>query len=117
MKAIIATTVFGVIMMFAGLMVNNKKSIVAIAAVLFAALLGVNIWDLVTTPANAPQLFLDEKSPMLRVDHYSMWFSTLMTGCTLLYILLMGKEIRKVGIHVAEYFALIFFILCGLYIL
>ena len=52
MKAIIATTVFGIIMMFSGILVNNKKSVAAIAAVLFAALLGVNIWDLATTPAS-----------------------------------------------------------------
>jgi NADH-quinone oxidoreductase subunit N len=114
MKAIIATTIFGVIMMFAGLMVNNKKSIVAIATVLFAALLGVNIWDLVTTSTNAPDLFFNN---MLRVEHYSVWFNTVMTGVTLLYILLLGNEIRKVGSHVAEYFTLIFFILCGLYVL
>jgi len=114
MKAIIATTVFGVIMMFAGLMVNDKKSLSTLAVLLFAALLGVNIWDLVTTPTDAPQLFF---SNMLRVEHYSLWFNTLMSGCSLLYISLMGKEIQKVGTHVAEYFALIFFILCGLYLL
>jgi NADH-quinone oxidoreductase subunit N len=114
MKAIIATTVFGIIMMFAGLVVNNKKSIAMLASVLFAALLGINIWDLMATPADAPQLFF---SNMLRVEHYSLWFNTLMTGCSLLYILLLGKEIAKVGAHVAEYFALIFFILCGLYLL
>lgn len=115
MKAIIATTIFGVIMMFAGLMVSNKKSIVAIATVLFAALLGVNIWDLYTTSTDVTNnLYFNN---MLRIEHYSVWFNTLMTGCTLLYALLMGKEIIKVGIHVAEYFALIFFILCGLYLL
>ncbi|MES2701069.1 MAG: NADH-quinone oxidoreductase subunit N [Bacteroidota bacterium] len=114
MKAIIATTVFGIVMMFAGLMVNNKKSVAAIAAVLFAVLLGVNIWDLLDTPANSTQTFFHD---MIRADHYSLWFNTLMTGCTLLYVLLMGKEIQKVGTHVAEYFALIFFILCGLYVL
>lgn len=114
MKAIIATTILGIIMMFAGLMVNNKNSIVAIASVLFIVLFGVNIWDLVATPADAPQMFY---SNMLRVEHYSLWFNTLMTGCSVLYVLLMGKEIQKVGTHVAEYFALIFFILCGLYIL
>ncbi len=115
MKAIIATTIFGVIMMFAGLMVSNKKSIVAIATMLFAALLGVNIWDLTATSADAANnLYFNN---MLRIEHYSMWFNTLMTGCTLLYALLMGKEIIKVGMHVAEYFALIFFILCGLYLL
>lgn len=115
MKAIIATTVFGVIMMFAGLMVNNKKSVAAIAAVLFAALLGVNLWDLASTSANAADNLYFSK--MLRIEHYSVWFNTLMTGCTLIYALLMGREIQRVGIHVAEYFALIFFILCGLYLL
>src|SRR4051812_48744232 len=111
MKAIIATTVFGIFMMFAGIMVNNKRTVAILATILFGALLGVNIWDLLTTSSNEPHLFF---SNMLRVEHYSLWFNTLMTGCTFLYMLLMGREIQKVGSHVAEYFALIFFILCGL---
>jgi len=114
MNAIIATTVFGIIMMFAGAFGSNKNGIIAIATVLFAILVGVNIWDLTTISANEPHLYF---SNMLRIEHYSLWFNTLMTGCSLLYVLLMGKEIQKVGAHVAEYFALIFFILCGLYIL
>jgi NADH-quinone oxidoreductase subunit N len=40
-----------------------------------------------------------------------------MTGCTLLYALLVNKDIQRVGSHVAEYFALIFFMLCGVYLL
>ena len=114
MKAIIATTIFGIIMMFASFMVNNKSAVSTIAVCLFAILLGINIWDMVGTPANSPQLFY---SGMLRVEHYSLWFNILMSGCTLLYVLLMGKEIQKVGSHVAEYYALIFFILCGVYVL
>lgn len=114
MKAIIATTVFGVIMMFSGIMVNNKKSIAGLATMLFLLLTGVNIYDLATTSANEPHLFFNN---MLRMEHYSLWFNTLMTGCSLLYVLLMGREIQRVGTHVAEYFALIFFILCGIYIL
>ncbi len=117
MRAIIATTIFGIIMMFSGILVNNKKSIGAIAVLLFTILLGVNIWDMCAAPANAPQLFLSETCPLLRIDPYSLWFNTLMTGCSLLYLLLMNKEIQKVGAHVAEYFGLIFFIMCGLYIL
>ena len=115
MKAIIATTVFGIIMMFSGILVNNKKSVAAIAAVLFAALLGVNIWDLASTPASGTDNLFFNK--MLRIEHYSVWFNTVMTGCALLYVLLMSKEIQRVGAHVAEYFALMFFILCGLYLL
>ena len=114
MKAIIATTVFGIIMMFASIAVSNKKSLATLATLLFAALLGVNIWDLCASTAAGPQLLFNN---MIRIDHYSLWFNTLMTGCSLLYALLMGREIQKVGAHVAEYFALIFFILCGLYLL
>lgn len=115
MKAIIATTVFGIVMMFTGILVNNKRSVAAIAAVLFAVLLGINLWDLASTSPNATDTLVFNK--MLRIEHYSVWFNTVMTGCTLLYVMLMSKEIQRVGSHVAEYFALIFFILCGLYIL
>ncbi len=103
-------------MMFASVMVNNKKSIATIATLLFAVLLGINVWDLSTTSVSDPgkNVFFNG---MLRVEHYSAWFNTLMTGCTLLYALLMAGEIRKVGAHVGEYFALIFFMLCGLYLL
>ncbi|MBX2905162.1 MAG: NADH-quinone oxidoreductase subunit N [Taibaiella sp.] len=115
MKAIIATTVFGIVMMFTGILVNNKRSVAAIAAVLFAVLLGINFFDLAAASPNATDTLVFNK--MLRIEHYSVWFNTVMTGCTLLYVLLMSKEIQRVGSHVAEYFALIFFILCGLYIL
>ena len=114
MKALIAATVFGIVMMFAGILVNNKKSLASLAILLFAALTGIGIWDMASAPANAPQLLFNN---MLRIENYSLWFNTLMTGCTLLYVLLMHKEIKEVGSHVAEYFALIFFILCGLYLL
>ena len=87
MKAIIATTVFGVIMMFAGLMVDNKKTVTSIAAVLFLALLGVNNYELYTTSTNTAEMVFGQ---MLRLDHLSIWFNTLMTGCTLLYVLLIG---------------------------
>jgi NADH-quinone oxidoreductase subunit N len=114
MKAIIATTVFGIVMMFTGILVNNKRSVAAIAAVLFAVLLGVNLWDLAGASPNADNLVFNK---MLNIGHYSVWFNTVMTGCSLLYVLLMSREIQRVGSHVAEYFALIFFILCGLYLL
>lgn len=114
MKAIIAATVFGVILMFAGLFVKEKKSVASIAVFLLLALLGVNVWELATT---APTETLSFFNNMLRVDRYALGFNTLMTGCTLLYALLINKDIQRVGSHVGEYFALIFFILCGVYML
>lgn len=133
MTAIIATTVFGIIMMFTGLFVSDKKTVTSIAAVLMVVLLGINLLELsdsmgpslrsgtlamlgVTDNTNGvlPQVLFNN---MVRIDKMSLWFGTLMTACTALYFLLIGKEFKKVGVHVGEYFALIFFILCGLYML
>ncbi len=115
MKAIIATTVMGVIMMFSGILFKEKKGLGTLACILLVVLLGVNIWELTTMPKDGRPLSLF--NDMLRMDKTSVWFSTLMTGCTLLYGLLSGRDILKVGGYVAEYFTLIFFILCGVYIL
>ncbi len=114
MKAIIAATILGIIMMFAGITVKSKKNAVTLAIVLLFILLGVNIWDLTQTSSVAPEAYFNN---MIRIDRYSQWFNMLMTACTVLYALLVGKEIQKVGQHVAEYFALILFTLCGVYIL
>jgi NADH-quinone oxidoreductase subunit N len=113
MKAIIAATIIGVLLMFAGFLVKDKKSVVTLAIVLFLLLFGVNVWDLMEA-GDEPQMLFNN---MLRIDRYSLWFNMLMTGCTVLYALLVHKEIRKVGVHVAEYFALISFILVGVYLL
>lgn len=100
--------------MFTGILVKEKKGIATLAAILFFLLLGVNIWELSTLDANQPQAFFNN---MLRIDRYSVWFNTLMTACTVLYVMLSGREIQKVGIHVSDYFALMSFMLVGLYML
>ncbi|MEZ5017627.1 MAG: NADH-quinone oxidoreductase subunit N [Flavipsychrobacter sp.] len=114
MKAIIAATILGIVLMYSGFLSKDKKSIVSIAIIAMLALLGINIWELTTASATEPQMLFNK---MLRIDKYAIWFNTLMTGCTFLYFLLAGKHIKEVGNHVAEYFALIFFILCGMYLL
>ena len=50
---------------------------------------------------------------MLRFDNFGLHFNTVAFFCTLIYFLLNGRDIEKVGKHVSEYFALIFFVLCG----
>jgi NADH-quinone oxidoreductase subunit N len=114
MKALIAATVFGIIMMFAGIVMHNKKSIATLAVALFAILTGVTVWDLVAAPCDTPQLLFHN---MLRLENLSLWFGVLMTAATLLYVMLLHKEIENVGSNVAEYFALIFFVLTGVYLL
>lgn len=115
MYPIIATTAMAIIMMFSGILFKEKKGLATLACILLAVLLGVNIYELASLKgAGKPVTLFND---MLRVDGYSQWFNTLMTGCTFLYALLVGRDITKVGGYVAEYFALIFFILCGVYLL
>jgi NADH-quinone oxidoreductase subunit N len=114
MKAIIAAAVAGVIMMFASILIKEKKPVVTLATILMLILLGVNVGDLAYTPKGSMQSVFNN---MLLLSRDGLWFNMLMTGCTLLYVLLVRREIARVGSYVAEYFALIFFILCGVYLL
>lgn len=114
MKAIIAATIIGVIMMFMGVMAKNKSSVVTVATTLLLLLLGVTVWDLKAANAAEVQSYFND---MLRLDAFGLWFNVLMAGCTLLFVLLTGKEIAKVGNHVGEYFALIAFIMVGIFLL
>lgn len=57
-------------------------------------------------------LNIDTKG-MLRFDNFGLLFNTIAFACTLLFFLLNGRDIEKVGENGSEYFALIFFILCG----
>lgn len=101
-------------MMFTGLFVKDKKQVVMIAVIAFLALLGITIWEVQDASSAAPAMLFNN---MLRIDSYALWFNMMMAGCTFLYVLLMGKDIMRVGNHVAEYFTLILFILCGIFLL
>lgn len=103
--------------MFTSLTVKKKSSVLGIATVLFSVLFGISIWEVYAamhTTASGPQMYFNN---MLSFDTYSLWFNMLIAGCSLLYVLLLGKEISKVGGHVSEYFTLISFIVVGIFLL
>lgn len=118
MNAIIITAVWGVVMMLRGVFSKNKSSALPWAvAGLLIALVG-NFYEL-----KQPQLFnagteyrmlfgIDVKE-MLHFNSFNLTFIAVVFICTLLYFLLNGRDIEKTGEHVSEYFALIFFVLCG----
>ena len=51
---------------------------------------------------------------MIVFDNFSLLFNSIAFVSTLLYLLLSARDMEKVGVNYAEYFALIFFILCGI---
>jgi len=110
MNAIILTALFGVIMMFMGVFLKEKKyakyiAIAAVSIVLFASILELLYQQ---------TFFAIQVHNMLRFDNFNCLFIVIILACTLIYFLLSGTEIEKVGAHVSEYFALIFFVLCGI---
>src|SRR5690606_9194781 len=58
-------------------------------------------------------LFNVKARGILKFVVFTLHFNTVICGSTLLYFLLNGRDMEKVGSHVSEYFSLIFFVLCG----
>ena len=111
MNAIILSALCGVVMMFSGILLNKSAiKYVAIAALLvlilgnFLQFYGVYTLD------------IDSKG-LLAFDRTGLFFNTIIFVATLAYFILSGSDIERVGPDVAEYFALIFFVLCGVTIL
>lgn len=109
MNAILFTALLGVIMMLAGAFVQNKRIPVYLA---IAGLIGTIIVTALELRSGAPLFSINVKD-MLHTNSFNLTFMVVMLGCTLLYFLLNGPDFEKVGPHVSEYFALVFFILSG----
>jgi NADH-quinone oxidoreductase subunit N len=110
MNAIIISAVWGMVMMFSGIFTKNKSVIrwLAIAGVLI--LLIVNNMDLL----GGYHFFPIDSKNMLDFETFGLLFNSIAFVCTLLLFLLSGKDIELVGVNPAEYFALLFFVLCGI---
>jgi NADH-quinone oxidoreductase subunit N len=59
-------------------------------------------------------LFKININGMMQFDRFALFFNTIAMGCTFIFFLLSAKEMEKVGLSYADYFALIFFITCGI---
>ena len=109
MNAIILTAVWGIVLMFSGVFIKSKTAPKYIAVLGLLLIFAANAYELYTGKSFFPLNVHD----MLRTDSFNLSFIAVALGCTLIYFLLSGSDVEKVGSHVAEYFALIFFVLCG----
>ncbi|OIR12153.1 NADH-quinone oxidoreductase subunit N [mine drainage metagenome] len=112
MNAIILSALLGVVMMFSSVFTQNKMAIRNIAIIGLLVLLTGNLLNIYT-----PYSFDIDSHNMLRFDNFGLFFNSIAIVSTLLYVILSGSDIVKVGNYPAEYFALIFFVLCGVTIL
>ncbi len=109
MNAIILTAIWGVVMMFSGVFFKNKSipKYLAIIGLLIAVIANTAEFSI------AKPIVHINIHDMLRFEKYNLLFIDVAFLCTMVYFLLSGTEIEKVGPHAGEYFALIFFVLCG----
>ena len=112
MNAIILSALLGVVMMFSGILIKNKSAITNIAAVGLFLLLVANLLN-----TYGIYVVKVDTHSMLNFEKFGMFFNSIAFTATLIYVLLSGKDIEKVGMNTADYYALIFFVLCGVSIL
>ncbi|MDR0792861.1 MAG: NADH-quinone oxidoreductase subunit N [Chitinophagaceae bacterium] len=112
MNAIILSAILGVVMMFSSMLVTNKKAYKGTALFGVLILFVANIYE----TYNGAFVNINTYN-MLVFEKFGLFFNTIAIFCTGVYFLLTGKQIEKVGNYTAEYFSLIFFVLCGVAIL
>ena len=109
MNALIISALMGVVMMFSGVLLKQKSANRGLALTgLFIAIV-LNVMEIYGF-----HLFKINVEGMMQFDRFALFFNTVAMGCTFIFFLLSAKEMEKVGLNYSDYFALIFFILCGI---
>src|SRR5574338_1636567 len=116
MNALIGSAILGVIMIFSSFLLNpvtpsSKKAVRSLAIGSLILLLVLNIMEMSGT-----LLFHIDSKGMINADKFALLFNCIAIGCTLIYFLLSGRDMENVGVNLSEYFALIFFILSGIFL-
>src|ERR1700748_1225180 len=109
MNSIITSAVLGVIMMFSGIFLRKNASIAALAALSAGLLLAMAILDM-----SGYHFFPVDSHNMLDFQAFGQLANCIAFAMTLAYFLLNGRDITAIGNNPGEYFALIFFVLCGI---
>jgi NADH-quinone oxidoreductase subunit N len=109
MNTLLISAVLGVVMMFSGILLKSRQAIRNLAIAGMAGLLLSNMLEISGTT-----FFHINTRGMMVFDRFSLLFVTVAVFSTLLYLLLSAKDMEKVGMSYAEYFALLFFIICGI---
>ncbi len=108
MNAIIFSAIMGVVMMFSGILLQKKSAVTTTAIVSLLLLLSMNLLDsysIFSINVNTHDL--------LHFNKFGLFFNSILIAATLIFVVLCGSEIEKTGVNVADYYALIFFVLCG----
>src|SRR5688572_16648309 len=109
MNVLIISALLGVVMLFSGVLLKQTRIVRVLAIVGMAGLFGINILEI-----SGGSFFNIDTRGMMGFDRFALLFNAVMLFSTLVYFVLSARDMEKVGIHYGEYFALIFFIICGI---
>jgi NADH-quinone oxidoreductase subunit N len=109
MNSIITSAVLGAIMMFSGIFLKKNSSISTMAIGAMVVLLAMAVLEL-----SGYRFFPVDTHNMLYFDVFGLLFNCIAFASTLAYFLLNARDIASIGNNPGEYFALIFFVLCGI---
>jgi NADH-quinone oxidoreductase subunit N len=108
MNALILSAVSGVIMMFSSFLLKRNSAIRTLAHVLLVVIIAGVLMDL-----RDIHFFDIDLRGMMRFDRFALLFTLIAAVSTLAFFMLSSRDMEKVGLNYSDYFALIFFILCG----
>ena len=100
MNAIVFSALWGVVMMFAGVFLKNKA--MARVMAIGGALIGLVV-SILELQSGAPLIHYDDLH-LLKTNNFNLTFIIVVYAALLLFFLLSGRDVEKVGNHVAEYF-------------
>ena len=109
MNVLILSAILGVLMMFAGLSTSIKPMVKNLAIGGAVLLLVADIMEM-----KGLRFFDIPIKGMLVFDGFGLLFIAVLLFCIIIYFILSGSDIIKVGSSHAEYFSLLFFIICGM---
>lgn len=109
MNVIVFVAIWGVIMMFMGAFGKSKTTPKYLAMVGITLAFILNGMELIS----GESLFKFETHDMIRTSKFSLTFMSIALAATGIIFFMNGKDFERIGNHVSEYFALIFFVLCG----
>ncbi len=113
MNLIIITALLGVVLMLAGVFLKNTKSVQLLANVSLIIIMIISIYDYSLAKIEPTTFF----NGMIVSNNYIAKLNIIIAFATLAYKFLFHESMAKVGMHQAEYFALILFTLCGIFLI
>lgn len=109
MNVLIVSAVWGVLMMFSGILLKGKAPVRMLAIAGMLALVLVNVLEM-----QGIKLADIPVTGLMKYDRPALLFIGIASFSTLIYLLLSARDMEKVGNYNSEYFALLFFIICGI---